>query len=126
MFILNPQSGIPIYRQIQEQVQRMVASGQLAPGTALPSVRELALQHSVHPMTISKAYNLLEAAGVLERNRGKPMTVAAEQRNQGTLARRLQQIDKQVAELVLASRQLELSKKDIVRLLAKKWEDADA
>ena len=103
----------------------MVASGQLAPGTALPSVRELALQHSVHPMTISKAYNLLEAAGVLERNRGKPMTVA-EHRNQGTLARRLQQVDKQVAELVLASRQLQLSKKDIVRLLAKKWEDPDA
>ena len=104
----------------------MVASGQLAPGTALPSVREFALQHSVHPMTISKAYNLLEAAGLLERNRGKPMTVAAEQPSEGTLARRLQQVDKLVAELVLASRQLELSKKDIVRLLAKKWEDPDA
>jgi hypothetical protein len=54
------------------------------------------------------------------------MTVAKEQRSQGTLARRLQQIDKQVAELVLASRQLQLSKRDIVGLLAKKWEDEDA
>ena len=44
VFILNPQSGIPIYRQILEQVRRMVASGQLQPGAALPSVRELALR----------------------------------------------------------------------------------
>ena len=43
MFILNPQSGVPIYRQILEQVRRMVASGQLPPGTALPSVRDLAM-----------------------------------------------------------------------------------
>ena len=53
----------------------MVASGQLPPGTELPSVRELAMQHAINPMTVSKAYSLLEAEGVLERNRGKPMTV---------------------------------------------------
>ena len=47
MFILNPQSGVPIYRQILEQVRRMVASGQLPPGTALPSVRDLALRHTI-------------------------------------------------------------------------------
>ena len=54
----------------------MVASGQLAPGTELPSVRELALKHAINPMTVSKVYSLLETEGVLERNRGKPMTVA--------------------------------------------------
>ncbi|MED5526309.1 MAG: GntR family transcriptional regulator [Pseudomonadota bacterium] len=76
MFNLNPQSGIPIYRQLYEQVKRLVTAGQLKPGEALPSVRELAVRHSVNPMTISKAYNLLEADGVLVRHRGKPMTVA--------------------------------------------------
>ena len=81
MFILNPQSGIPIYRQLLEQVRRMVASGQLAPGAELPSVRELALKHAVNPMTVSKAYSLLEAEGLLERNRGRPMTVANRVRN---------------------------------------------
>ena len=55
MFILNPSSGVPIYRQILEQVRRMVASGQLPPGTALPSVRELASRHTINPMTISRA-----------------------------------------------------------------------
>jgi GntR family transcriptional regulator len=71
VFILNPQSGVPIYRQLFEQVRRMVASGHLQPGAALPSVRELAIQHAVNPMTISKAYSMLEAEGLLERNRGK-------------------------------------------------------
>src|SRR5205809_480795 len=48
----------------------MVASGQLAPGAELPSVRELALEHAVNPMTVSKAYSLLEAEGLLERMLG--------------------------------------------------------
>ena len=72
MFIVNPQSGTPIYRQLVEQVRRLILSGQLAPGTALPSVRELALEHAVNPMTISKAYAILESEGLLVRNRGKP------------------------------------------------------
>ena len=92
MFVLNPQSGIPIYRQILEQARRMVASGQLAPGAELPSVRELAVKHAVNPMTISKAYSLLEAEGLLERNRGMPMTVASQSRNASPLTKRLQQV----------------------------------
>jgi len=126
VFILNPQSGVPIYRQLVEQVKRLVTGGQLAAGTELPSVRELALEHSVNPMTISRAYALLEQEGVLERQRGKPMRVAARQRNQAPLAKRLQHVEKSVEELVLAARQLELSKKDVAKLLNDKWEDGDA
>ena len=123
MFILKPNSGIPIYRQIVEQVRRMVASGQLAPGTPLPSVRELALQHTVHHMTISKAYSQLEAEGLLERNRGKPMTVAAVRREQTGLQTRVRQIEPQAEALVLAAKQLQLSAADLSRLIKKKWEE---
>ena len=100
VFVLNPQSGIPIYRQILEQARRMVASGQLAPGAELPSVRELAVKHAVNPMTISKAYSLLEAEGLLERNRGKPMTVASQSRNASPLTKRLQQVQPLVEQTV--------------------------
>jgi GntR family transcriptional regulator len=126
VFILNPQSGVPLYRQLVEQVKRLVTGGQLAAGTELPSVRELALEHSVNPMTISRAYALLEQEGVLERQRGKPMRVAARPRNQAPLAKRLQHVERSVEELVLAARQLELSKKDVAKLLNDKWEDGDA
>jgi GntR family transcriptional regulator len=80
MFTLNPHSGLPIYRQLLEQIRRLVASGQLAVGTPLPSIRELAVKHAINPMTVSKVYTLLEAEGVLERHRGRPMTVAARPR----------------------------------------------
>jgi GntR family transcriptional regulator len=126
MFILNPQSGIPIYRQLLEQVRRMIASGQLASGAALPSVRELALRHAVNPMTISKAYALLEAEGLLEHNRGKPMTVASQARMRPSVAKRLQQLEPQLDQLVLAARQLQLTESDLVKELHRKWETENA
>lgn len=120
MFILNPQSGIPIYRQLLDQVRRMVASGQLQPGATLPSVREVALQHAVNPMTISKAYGLLEAEGLLERNRGKPMTVAGQSRTHSLLTRRMEQLEPLIDQVVLAARQLQLPEAELMKALRKK------
>ena len=125
MFVLNPQSGIPIYRQILEQARRMVASGQLAPGAELPSVRELAVKHAVNPMTISKAYSLLEAEGLLERNRGMPMTVASQSRSASPLTKRLQQVQPLVEQTVLAAKQLELSEAELVKSVRKNWENGN-
>ncbi len=125
MFILNPHSGIPIYRQLMDQVRRLVAGGQLAPGTPLPSVRDLAQAHAVNPMTISKAYNQLESEGILVRNRGKPMTVAARSRGRVPSAQRLRQLDDQAEQLVLAARQLELRRSDVIALIDSKWEGED-
>jgi GntR family transcriptional regulator len=126
MFTLNPHSGIPIYRQLQEQVRRLVAGGQLQAGAPLPSVRELAIAHAINPMTISKAYSLLEAEGILERHRGKPMTVAAQPRAHSQPAKRLQQLETHLDALILAARQLEISESEAVRALRKRWEKEDA
>src|SRR5262245_26111203 len=125
VFVLKPQSGIPIYRQLVEQITRLIAGGQLAAGTELPSVRELAELHTVNPMTISKAYALLEAEGLLERQRGKPMRVAARRRNQAPLTQRLQQLEPTVRDVVLAARQLEVGKKELIALLGDTWEKND-
>lgn len=122
MFILNPQSGTPIYRQLTEQVHRLVASGTLAPGDPLPSVRDLARVHAVNPMTISKAYAMLEAEGLLDRNRGKPMTVSAGAPHHVAPARRLAQIESQVAQLTMAARQLQLTKTQVIDLVHRHWE----
>ena len=75
-FHLDPQQPEPIYRQLMAQVRRLIAAGQLQPGDELPSVRAIAAAHAINPMTISKAYSLLEAEGLLVRNRGAAMTVA--------------------------------------------------
>ena len=122
MFSLNPHSGVPIYRQLVEQVRRLVAGGQLVPGAELPSVRDIAQLHAVNPMTVSKAYALLEAEGVLERRRGRPMTVAPGRRAQASLSQRLKQVEPQVQQLVLSARQLELTEKDLEALMQRAWE----
>lgn len=75
-FDIAPNAPTPIYRQIVEQVRRLVASGQLRPGDDVPSVRTVALHHAINPMTVSKAYSLLETEGLLERRRGLGMVIA--------------------------------------------------
>jgi GntR family transcriptional regulator len=119
MFTLNPNSGIPIYRQLVEQVRRMIAGGQLQAGDELPSVRELAVEHAVNPMTISKAYSLLEVEGLLIRQRGKPMQIAPQKKSQLTEQARLQHLQPQLEQLVMAARQLEITDAQLISSLQK-------
>ena len=120
MFALNSQSDIPIYRQLVEQIRRLVIGGQLRAGDQLPSVRELALEHAVNPMTISKAYSQLEMEGLLIRQRGKPMQIAAQKITYNNDDERLALITAQLEQLVLAARQLEISDRQLLAALKQK------
>jgi GntR family transcriptional regulator len=73
---IDHHSGVPIYRQVIEQIRQQIMAGQLREGEQLMSVRELAWQLRVNPMTISKAYTLLEAEGLADRHRGIGLFVA--------------------------------------------------
>ncbi|MBR3349949.1 MAG: GntR family transcriptional regulator [Solobacterium sp.] len=63
MFLLNLQSKIPIYEQIQTQILRFIEAGVLKPGDKLPSVRQLVVDNGINPNTAARAYAQLEAAG---------------------------------------------------------------
>ncbi len=76
-FALDPHSGVPVYRQLMDQVRYQIAGGLLRPGDELPSIRALSEPLGVNPMTISKAYNILVREGLLERRPGKPLVVRA-------------------------------------------------
>lgn len=77
MFLsIDPSSGVPIYRQIVEQIRLSIARGALREGDRLPSVRQLALDVKVNPTTIVKAYSELEHAGVIHTRRGMGTFVA--------------------------------------------------
>ena len=67
---LDTHGGVPYYRQVKEQVTRMILSGQLAPGEKLMSVANLSKRLKVNPMTISKAYSYMVAEKILERRAG--------------------------------------------------------
>jgi GntR family transcriptional regulator len=76
-FSLDPKSGVPIYRQIQDQVRYGIASGRLRPGEQLPTVRALAVELAVNPNTVIKAYTELERQGVLTTEQGSGTFVAS-------------------------------------------------
>ena len=76
MIHIDPRDGTPIYRQIIDQVKRMVLTGGLGPGQQVEPVASLAARVRVNPMTVSKAYSALVEAGVLERRRGVGLFVA--------------------------------------------------
>jgi GntR family transcriptional regulator len=67
---IDPRDAVPIWKQIEDSVRRMVAAGALHPGAPVPSVRDLARDLGVNPATVSKAYQRLCDAGVLEVRRG--------------------------------------------------------
>jgi len=77
-FQLNAKSGVPIYRQIQDQIRYGIASGLLTSGEQLPTVRSLAVELAVNPNTVIKAYSELEREGILTTQQGSGTYVASQ------------------------------------------------
>ncbi|HEX6494251.1 MAG TPA: GntR family transcriptional regulator [Acidobacteriaceae bacterium] len=69
-FALDLHSGVPVYRQIIDQVRSGMASGSLVAGYQLPTVRQLAVDLAINPNTVARAYRELELGGLLETHQG--------------------------------------------------------
>ena len=109
LFSISTGSAEPIYRQLVEQVRRRVAAGQWQAGVEIPSVRELAQALAVNPNTVSKAFSLLEAQGVLERRRGLSMVVAAQSGGANSVADHAELLRPTLEQAALEARQLGLT-----------------
>lgn len=116
MFSLNPSSTTPIYRQIIDQTRRLVASGALAPGDKLPSVRAIASQLGINPMTVSKAYSMLDQAGMLSRRPGVGMVVAHAAPDPAQL------IEPNARALVASAKEVGMSRTDLLAQIRRLWE----
>jgi GntR family transcriptional regulator len=119
LFIIQPTAPEPIYRQILEQLRRLIAAGQLAPGERLPSVRDVAVMHAINPMTVSRAYSLAEAEGLLERLRGKGMAVAAQGGRARSQSERLALLEPPLQALARQAEELELPAELVLRRLGR-------
>jgi GntR family transcriptional regulator len=117
LFSITTGSPEPIYRQLVEQVRRLAAGGQLQPGDEMPSVREIAQALALNPMTVSKAYGLLEMEGVLLRRRGLGMVVA-ERAAPAKVADRAELLRPTLERAALEARQLELDPDTVLSLFA--------
>ncbi len=116
LFEIHPSSGVPIYRQLIDQVHALIAGGRLREGDLLPSVRRVARGAAVNPMTVSKAYSRLEAEGTVVRVRGQGMRVAKPQAV-GTLEERQQQFRQLVEPAIHRATQLGLTNHEIHEVL---------
>ena len=121
-FEINPNSGVPIYRQIVDQVHALVAGGTLAAGDLLPSVRQVALDAAVNPMTVSKAYSRLETEGVVRRVRGQGMEVLPPSTN-GSLDTRKDQFRAVIEPALHRGRQLGLNRTQIREVITSLLQD---
>lgn len=108
-------NGVPAYRQIMDQLKLQIATGLLPPGAELPSTRALSAELALNPMTISKAYSLLERDGVLERRRGQTLIVR-EQPAATQQTARLEPLRQQLTAAALLARQLEVTPAQAVKL----------
>jgi GntR family transcriptional regulator len=125
LFQVFPTSGLPIYRQLCDQVRRHVASGRLLAGDFLPSVRQLALELEVNHMTVSKAYSLLERDGVVQLVRGQGMRVAEPDGTNGSLDQRQQRLVPLLEQVLAEAYQLSLSPRQVQSLLARTIRERD-
>src|SRR5437879_2759481 len=98
-FRLDLHSGVPVYRQIIDQVRGGIASGSLAVGDQLPTVRQLAVDLSINPNTVARAYRELELGGLLETHQGTG-TFISTQKMRGGEVERARQLAQIVADCV--------------------------
>jgi GntR family transcriptional regulator len=124
LIVVDPHSGVPVYRQLMDQIKFHIASGLLGPGDELPSTRTLSAQLGVNPMTISKAYSYLEREEIVERRPGKPVVVRPVD-GQDLRNRKMEQLRESLASTVTMVHQLSIGQDEAVSLFRLLLDESD-
>jgi len=114
---INVTDGVPIYRQVVNQVKYLVASGLLQPGEELPPIRTLALQLKVTPNTVVKAYGELEMSGVIHKRQGSGTFVSERRPQQVALRERRRVLEQRIDALLAEAHQLNFTAEEILRMV---------
>jgi GntR family transcriptional regulator len=111
---IDNHSGVPVYRQLFSQISEMILTGELAAGERMMSVRELAAAIKANPMTVSKAYSMLEREGLLDRKRGIGLYVRSDCKAGSEDDMRLRIIQDAMKTAVKTAVRLGLNEKDAI------------
>lgn len=115
-FRLDLHSGVPVYRQIMDQVRGGIASGSLSVGDQLPTVRQLAVDLSINPNTVARAYRELDLGGVLETHQGTGTFISA-QKIRGGSEERARQLAQIVRDFVARAAAIGFTVEDLIEEL---------
>ena len=113
---IDSNSDIPIFQQIVNGLEGHILTGKIKEGEFLPSVREFAVQHSVNPNTVSKAYQILQSMEVVESVRGTGLKVKHLKATH-TDHRRTEILREKTKELVELAQKLEITPSELVALV---------
>jgi GntR family transcriptional regulator len=119
---VDPSDAVPIWRQIEDGVRRLAASGRLPAGTAVPSVRELARSLRVNPATVAKAYRRLVDDAVLEVRRGEG-TFVVDRPDAARRDDRAQLLEDAARRYADVARSVGVDRADAVGVLEATWEE---
>jgi GntR family transcriptional regulator len=119
---IDHHSGVPIYQQVIRQIRQQIMTGGLKEGDQLETVRELAARLKVNPMTISKAYSLLERQGLVERRRGIGL-FAARMKDENKEQIKDQMLESIMNKAAITAIQLGLSEEQATELFKKQFRD---
>src|ERR1022692_3129945 len=123
-FRLDPQSGVPVYRQIIDQVMGGMAAGALAGGHQLPTVRQVAVDLSINPNTVVRAYRELEIRGVLETQQGTGTFISYQKVKRDDVERQ-RQLTQLVDEFVARAGAAGLTVEDLMEQLRERRNNSD-
>lgn len=124
-FQIDPGSGVPVYRQMMDQVKNYLASNALHPGDQLPSIRELAQSLAVNPTTVVKAYSELAHENIVEVRHGKGVFISA-QAQLRPLAEKERVVRRLARQLAVESLQLAVRREDVERIMEEEWDALQA
>jgi GntR family transcriptional regulator len=122
-FAIDAKSGVPLYRQLIEQVKAAIARGNLSPGDQLPTVRQLAVELSINPNTVIRAYRELEIEGVLETQQGSG-TFVGTRKIQIDQVERQRMLDQILTDFLARASTYGLSLEDVLQGLHQRKEES--
>jgi GntR family transcriptional regulator len=122
-FAIDPKSGVPFYRQIIEQVKFAIARGDLKPGDRLPTMRQLAVDLSINPNTVIRAYREMEIEGVLDTHQGSGTFVSRHKPEINALERR-RMLDQILTELLARASDYGLTLDEVLDGLRQRKEES--
>jgi GntR family transcriptional regulator len=125
VFRLAPHSGVPVYRQLIDQVQAAIASRALAVGDQLPTVRQVAVDLAINPNTVLRAYREMEIRGLLDTQQGTG-TFIADKKVEFSKLERERQLQQLVGEFVSRAGSSGFTLKQLIAALQELSPEADS
>ncbi len=122
LITVNSKSKIPIFKQLIDGIKTLIASGEIMPGSQLPSIRELAVNLRLNPNTVARAYKQLELEGFVETKRGIGVFVKSIGKESINMLKS-KILEEKILDVIRMAKQFNISKEELINKINKKFRE---